>query len=106
SRKALIPNWKSYSKGNTHLSPSPGCGGGGNEYRVFETNVANRAQKLLESENIKLGQVASDVLGLSDRLMLQALAAGEQDARKLAELSAIKCFLNHYNLTTCVAFPG
>src|SRR5689334_919422 len=41
------------------------------------TAVANRIQKVLESGNIKLGQVASDVLGLSGRMMLRALAAGE-----------------------------
>lgn len=52
-----------------------------------QTAVANRIQKLLESANIKLGQVASDVLGLSGRLMLRALAEGEQDAEKLAELA-------------------
>ena len=46
------------------------------------TAVANRLQKVLESGNIKLGQVASDVLGLSGRLMVQALAAGEQDGEK------------------------
>jgi transposase len=46
------------------------------------TAVANRLQKLLESGNIKLGQGASDVLGLSGRLMLRALAEGEQDAGK------------------------
>lgn len=51
------------------------------------TAVANRLQKLLEGANIKLGQVASDVLGLSGRLMLRALAEGEQDAEKLAELA-------------------
>jgi hypothetical protein len=51
------------------------------------TAVANRLQKLLESGNLKLGQVASDVLGQSGRLMLHALAEGEQDARKLAELA-------------------
>jgi transposase len=51
------------------------------------TAVANRIQKLLESANLKLGQVASDVLGLSGRLMLRALAEGEQDAEKLAELA-------------------
>jgi transposase len=39
------------------------------------TAVANRIQKLIESANIKLGQVASDVLGLSGRLMLRALVA-------------------------------
>jgi hypothetical protein len=42
------------------------------------TAVANRITKLIESANIKLGQVASEVLGLSGRLMLHALAAGEQ----------------------------
>ena len=51
------------------------------------TAVANRRQKLLESANLKLGQVASDVLGLSGRLMLRALAEGEADAAKLAELA-------------------
>jgi transposase len=51
------------------------------------TAVANRLQKLLESANIKLGQVASDGLGLSGRLMLRALAEGEADATKLAELA-------------------
>src|SRR4029450_1898287 len=51
------------------------------------TAVANRLQKLLESANIKLGQVASDVLGMSGRLMLRALAEGERDAAKLAELA-------------------
>lgn len=49
--------------------------------------MANRNQKVLESANIKLGQVASDVGGLSGRLMLRALAAGEQDAEQLAELA-------------------
>ncbi len=51
------------------------------------TAVANRMQKLIESANIKLGQVASDVLGLSGRLMLRALAEGEQDVTKLAEMA-------------------
>ena len=43
------------------------------------TAVANRITKLIESANIKLGQVASEVLGLSGRLMLRALAAGETE---------------------------
>jgi len=51
------------------------------------TAVANRITKLIESANIKLGQVASEVLGLSGRLMLRALAAGETNAEKLAELA-------------------
>lgn len=49
--------------------------------------VANRIQKLIESANIKLGQVATNVLGLSGRLMLQALADGEADAATLAQLA-------------------
>src|SRR5882672_2704383 len=51
------------------------------------TAVANRIQKLVESANIKLGQVASDVLGVSGRMRLGALAAGESDPEKLAELA-------------------
>ena len=37
------------------------------------TAVANRRQKLIESANLKLGQVASDTLGVSGKLMLRAL---------------------------------
>ncbi len=47
----------------------------------------NRLQKLLESANIKLAAVATDVLGVSGREMLQALIAGEQDAAALAKLA-------------------
>lgn len=52
-----------------------------------QSSVANRIQKLLESGNIKLGQVASDVLGVSGRAILKALAKGENDPRKLAALA-------------------
>lgn len=52
-----------------------------------QSAVANRLQKVLESGNIKLGQVASDVLGASGRAMLRAMATGESDPGKLAELA-------------------
>jgi transposase len=48
---------------------------------------ANRIQKLLEVCNIKLASVASDVLGVSGRNILQALIEGETDAAKMAELA-------------------
>jgi transposase len=48
---------------------------------------ANRLQKTLEGANIKLGDVASDVLGRSGRQMLDALVAGETDAAALAQLA-------------------
>jgi len=46
--------------------------------------AANRIQKVLEDANIKLACVASDVLGVSGRDMLEAIIAGEEDAEKLA----------------------
>jgi transposase len=49
--------------------------------------VANRIQKLIESATITRGQVATHVLGLSGRFMLQALADGEADAATLAPLA-------------------
>jgi transposase len=49
--------------------------------------VENRIQKVLESANIKLGSVASDVLGVSGRKMVEALIAGEKDVSALAELA-------------------
>jgi transposase len=47
----------------------------------------NRIQKLLEQGNIKLASVATDVLGVSGRAMLQALADGRDDPAALAELA-------------------
>jgi transposase len=51
------------------------------------TRVANRIHKLLEDMNIKLGAVASDVLGVSGRKMLRALLAGQEDPAELADLA-------------------
>jgi transposase len=47
--------------------------------------VTNRIQKVLEDANLKLGSVATDVLGVSGRDMLEALAAGEDDPEALAQ---------------------
>jgi len=49
--------------------------------------AANRIQKVLEDANVKLASVATDVLGVSGRDMLEALIAGETDPAKLAELA-------------------
>lgn len=51
------------------------------------TTLANRIQKLIESANIKLGQVASDALGASGKRMLRALAAGQTDAEQRSYLA-------------------
>lgn len=52
-----------------------------------QASVANRVQRIIESGNIKLAQVATDALGTSGRRMLRALAAGEADVTKLAEMA-------------------
>jgi len=49
--------------------------------------VVNRLQRVLEDANIKLGDVASDVTGVSGRAMLSALVAGESDPEALADLA-------------------
>ncbi len=46
-----------------------------------------RVQKTLEGANIKLSAVASNVLGVSGRQMLQALVGGQADAAVLADLA-------------------
>jgi transposase len=48
---------------------------------------AQRLEKLLEDAGIKLSAVASDILGVSGRAMLEALIAGDRDAVGLAELA-------------------
>ena len=52
-----------------------------------KARVANRIQKVLEDANVKLGSVASDVLGASGRDMLRALADGNADPAAMAELA-------------------
>ena len=47
---------------------------------------AQRLEKLLEDAGIKLSAVASDILGVSGRLMLEALIVGDHDAA-LADLA-------------------
>lgn len=47
----------------------------------------NRVQKLLEGANIKLASVATDVLGVSGRLMLKALIEGNVDEKEMAEMA-------------------
>jgi transposase len=46
------------------------------------TALSNRIQKLAESGNIKLSQVASDALGVSGKLMLRALAEARPMPRR------------------------
>jgi transposase len=48
---------------------------------------ANRLHKVLEDAGIKLSSVATDVLGVSGRQMLQALLSGTRDPELLAELA-------------------
>ena len=57
--------------------------------RLIQTHTAEcqRVQKALEDAGIKLDSVASDVLGVSGRLMLKALVAGERDPDVLADLA-------------------
>src|SRR5262249_43677750 len=47
----------------------------------------NRLQKTLEGANIKLGDVASNVLGQSARQMLEGLVAGRDDPATLAQFA-------------------
>jgi transposase len=47
----------------------------------------NRVQKILEDANVKIGDVLSDVFGLSGQLMLEALVAGQASALDIAQLA-------------------
>jgi len=47
----------------------------------------NRLQQTLDGATIKLGDVATDIVGVSGRRMLRALIAGATDAAAIAELA-------------------
>jgi transposase len=50
-------------------------------------NLVNRVQKVLESANIKLASVLTDVEGVSGRSMLKAIIAGTASAEEMAQLA-------------------
>jgi len=52
-----------------------------------KTRTSNRIEKVLEDANIKLGSVASEVMGVSGRAMIQALLEGEKDSAQIADLA-------------------
>jgi len=49
--------------------------------------IVNRLQKVLEDANLKLAGVATDVMGVSGRAILEALVSGQTDTEQLAELA-------------------
>ena len=51
------------------------------------SRVVNRVQKVLEDAGIKLGSVASDVMGQSGRAMIEALVADNQTPEQMADLA-------------------
>jgi transposase len=52
-----------------------------------KTRTVNRLHKVLEDANIKLASVATDILGVSGRAMLERLIKGEDDPVKLAHFA-------------------
>jgi transposase len=60
------------------------------KYQVTRNRVQlqNRLEALLEEAHIKVSSIVSDLLGISARRMLQALADGETDPAALATLAA------------------
>jgi transposase len=57
------------------------------QMRCNQGQVHNRLEALLEEAQIKLSSLVSDLLGVSGRRMLQALAGGETDPAALAALA-------------------
>lgn len=57
--------------------------------RLVEARASEvrRLQKILEQANIKLASVATDVLGVSGRAILEALLSGKQQPPQMAELA-------------------
>ena len=55
-----------------------------------QTAERNRLLKLLETSNIKLASVATDVFGVSGRLMLRALIEGKATTQEMANLAQKK----------------
>jgi transposase len=59
------------------------------------TRQVQRLEKLLEDALIKPSTVATDILGVSGRAMLEALIAGQRDPKVLAELARGRLRVKH-----------
>jgi transposase len=51
------------------------------------SSVVNRVHKVLEDANIKLGSVATDIMGKSGKDMIRALIEGNKDSSQMADLA-------------------
>jgi transposase len=67
-----------------------------------KSRVSNRLQKILEDANIKLGSVASDVLGVSGREMIRALIDAKLTPPQMADLSRQRLRLKIPQLTAAL----
>jgi transposase len=67
------------------------------------TRLANRVQKVLEEANVKLASVATDVLGVSGRAILEAFVGGETDPATLADLAKGRLRLKRPELERALA---
>ncbi len=67
------------------------------------TNLVNRLQKVLESANIKLASVATDVMGVSGRAMLAAIVEGQATPAQMAELARGRLRLKREELVKALA---
>lgn len=52
-----------------------------------QARAVNRIQKVLEDANIKLASVASDIMGVSGRQMLEALLEGQSTTEQMADMA-------------------
>lgn len=68
------------------------------------SHEVQRLQKLLEDANVKLSSVASDILGVTGRMILEAMCAGERDPDVLAAMAQRKLKAKTEYLRQCV--PG
>ena len=75
------------------------------KYQLTQNRVQlqNRLEALLEEAHIKLSSLVSDLLGLSARRMLQALADGESDPATLAALANYRLRATQEQLRDAIA---
>lgn len=66
-----------------------------NDLTTERSRHAQRLEKLLEDALIKLSTVATDMMGVSGRAMIEALIAGERDPQALAGLAKGRLRVKH-----------
>ena len=72
----------------------------------YAASHVQHMQKALEQMNVKLTEVLADITGLTGRLIIEAILAGERNPRELATLRNVQCHNDEETIAKALETPA